>query len=245
MSPEASIPLISMIFVCYSKLFWVIQIPTSKMPNFFVHVRLDLVYASGWPLRPVRPILKVKRVSKWAYPSFWRFLCAMANHFLGHPDSDVKNTKLFFGRPSRGFSMHPVGLTARPTHFDSQTSPVASIPLNSTIFVGYSKPFFGWSGFRRHKCQIFLSTSVKTLSIHRLAFTVRLTHFGGQPIPEASIPLISMIFMFYSKPFFEWSGFQRQKCQILLWMSVKNFSMHPVGPHGSSDQFWRSNEFRS
>ena len=30
-------------------IFWVIQIPMSKMPNFFVDVRQDLVYAYGWP----------------------------------------------------------------------------------------------------------------------------------------------------------------------------------------------------
>ena len=30
-------------------IFWVIQIPTSKMPTFFVDVRQDLVYAYGWP----------------------------------------------------------------------------------------------------------------------------------------------------------------------------------------------------
>ena len=29
-------------------IFWVIGIPTSKMPNFFVDVRQDLVYAYGW-----------------------------------------------------------------------------------------------------------------------------------------------------------------------------------------------------
>ena len=28
-------------------IFWVIRIPTSKMPNFFVDIRQDLVYAYG------------------------------------------------------------------------------------------------------------------------------------------------------------------------------------------------------
>ena len=65
------------------------------MPNFFVDVRQDLVYASGWPSRPVRPILKVKRAPKRTYPSFQRFSCAIANHFLGDPDSDVKNANFF------------------------------------------------------------------------------------------------------------------------------------------------------
>ena len=57
-------------------IFWVIRIPTSKMPNFFVDVRQDLVYAYGWQSRLVRPIWKVKRAPKPAYPSFRRFSCA-------------------------------------------------------------------------------------------------------------------------------------------------------------------------
>ena len=34
-------------------IFRVIRIPTSKMPNVFVGVRQDLVYAYGWPSRLV------------------------------------------------------------------------------------------------------------------------------------------------------------------------------------------------
>ena len=81
--------------------FWVIRIPMSKMPNFFVDVRQDLVYAYGWPSRIVRAIWSVKRAPKRAYASFRRFSCAIAHHFLGDPDSDVKNAKFFRGRPSR------------------------------------------------------------------------------------------------------------------------------------------------
>ena len=82
-------------------IFWVIGIPTSKMPNLFVDVRHDVVYAYGWPSRLVRPIWKVKRAPKLAYPSFRRFSCAIAHHFFGDPDSDVRNAKCFRGRPSR------------------------------------------------------------------------------------------------------------------------------------------------
>ena len=158
---------------------------TSKMPNFFVDVHLDLVYAYGWPSRLVRPIWKVKRAPKRAYPSFRRFSCAMAHHFMGDPDSDLKNAKFFCGRPSRPSLCIQFAITACPTHFEGQTS------------------------------------------------------------PEVCIPLISLIFMCYSKPLFGWSGFLRQKCQIFLWTSVKTFSMHPVVPHGPSDPFWMSNEPRS
>ena len=120
-----------------------IRISTSKMPIFFMDVRQDIVYAYGWPSRLVRPIWKVKRAPKRAYPSFRRLLCAIAHHFLGDPDSDVKNAKFFRGRPSRPCLCIQLVITACPTHLEGQTSPEASIPLISTIFVCYSKPFLG------------------------------------------------------------------------------------------------------
>ena len=126
----------------------------------------ELDFAYGWPSQPVRPILKVKRAPKQAYPSFRRFSCAIAHHFLGDPDSDVKNANFFCGRPSRPCLCIRLALTALLIHFEGQTSPEASIPLISIIFVSYSKPFFGWSGFRRQKCKIFPWTNVKTLSMH-------------------------------------------------------------------------------
>uniref|UniRef100_A0A3Q7GBD9 Uncharacterized protein n=1 Tax=Solanum lycopersicum TaxID=4081 RepID=A0A3Q7GBD9_SOLLC len=104
------------------------------MPNFFVDVRQDLAYASSWPSQQVRPILKVKRAPKRAYPSFRRFSCAIANHFLGDPDSNIKNAKYFCGRPSRPCVCRRLALMARLTHFEGQMSPEASIPLISTIF---------------------------------------------------------------------------------------------------------------
>ena len=81
------------------------------MPNFFVDVRQDLFYAYGWPSRLVRPIWRVKRAPKRAYASFRRFSCAVAHHFLGDTNNDVKNAIFFmdvhqylvyaYGWPSR------------------------------------------------------------------------------------------------------------------------------------------------
>ena len=70
------------------------------MQNFFVDVRQDLVYAYGWQSRIFRAIWRVKRAPKRAYASFRRFSRAIAHHFLGEPDSDVKNAKFFHGHPS-------------------------------------------------------------------------------------------------------------------------------------------------
>uniref|UniRef100_A0A3Q7G9T1 Uncharacterized protein n=1 Tax=Solanum lycopersicum TaxID=4081 RepID=A0A3Q7G9T1_SOLLC len=108
------------------------------MPNFFVDVRQDLVYAYGCPSRLVRPIWKVKRAPKRAYSSFRRFSCAIAHHLLVDPDSDVKNAKCFRGRPSRPCLFIRLAITACPTHLEGQTSSEASIRLISMIFVCYS-----------------------------------------------------------------------------------------------------------
>ena len=51
-------------------IFWVIEIPMSKMPNLFVDVRQDVVYAYGWPSRVFWAIWKVKRAPERAYASF-------------------------------------------------------------------------------------------------------------------------------------------------------------------------------
>ena len=51
-------------------IFWVIGIRTSKIPNYFVEYRQDVVYAYDWPSRLFRRIWKVKRAPKRAYASF-------------------------------------------------------------------------------------------------------------------------------------------------------------------------------
>ena len=58
-----------------------------------------------------------------AYASFRRFSCAIAHHFLGDLDSDVKNAKIFCGRPSRPWICRKLAITVCSTHFQGQTSP--------------------------------------------------------------------------------------------------------------------------
>uniref|UniRef100_A0A494G8N7 Uncharacterized protein n=1 Tax=Solanum lycopersicum TaxID=4081 RepID=A0A494G8N7_SOLLC len=261
------------------------------MPNFFVDVRQDLFYAYGWPSRLVRPIWKhtifgdpdsnIKNAKFFhGRPSrpclFIRLAITAcpthleAHDFLGDPDSDVKNAKNFRGRPSRPCLCIRLDITACPTHLEGQTSPEASIPLISTIFIATSKMpnFFvdvrqhlvyadGWPSrlarpiwkhttiahdflgdldsdvknakfFRGRPsrpclCIRLTITACPThLEAHnflgdpdsdvknakffcgrlsrpclciRLAITAWLTHLKGQTSPEASIPLILMIFI--------------------------------------------------
>ena len=65
------------------------------MPNFFVDIRQDLVYAYGWPSRLVRPVWKVKRAPKRAYPLISTIFVCYSKSFLGDLDSDVKNAIFF------------------------------------------------------------------------------------------------------------------------------------------------------
>uniref|UniRef100_A0A3Q7H5Z7 Uncharacterized protein n=1 Tax=Solanum lycopersicum TaxID=4081 RepID=A0A3Q7H5Z7_SOLLC len=216
------------------------------MPNFFVDVRQDLVYACGWPSRLVRPIWKVKRAPKRAYPSFRRFLYAIAHHFLGDPASDVTNAKFFRGGPSRPCLCIKLAITACPNHLEGQTSPEASIRLISTIFVpclcirlattactthleahhclgdpdsdvknpkffrgrpsrpflAYAHHFLGDPDSDVKIAKFFRGRPSRPFLCIRLAITACTTHLEGQTSPEPSIPLISMIFVCYSTPFF-------------------------------------------
>ena len=184
-APKLAYPSFIQFFLAIANHFWVIQIPTSKIPNFFVNVRQDLVYAYGWPSWVVRTIWRVKQSPKRAYASFRWFSCVIAHHFLGDMDSDVKNAKFFHGRPSRPFLCIRLVITDFLGHLEGQTSPEASLRLISTIFVCYSTLFFGWSGFRRQKCQIFLWTSVKTLSMHTVGHHGLSGPFGGSNDPRS------------------------------------------------------------
>uniref|UniRef100_A0A3Q7J1B0 Uncharacterized protein n=1 Tax=Solanum lycopersicum TaxID=4081 RepID=A0A3Q7J1B0_SOLLC len=217
-------------------IFWVIRNPMSKMPIYFVDVRQDLVYAYGWPSRLVRPIWKVKRAPKRAYPSFRRFSCAIAHDFLGDSDSDVKNSKFFRGRPSRPCQCIRLAIMACPTHLEAHDF-LGNLDFdveNANFFVDVRQDLFyayGWPSwlvrpiwkvkraskraypsFQRFSCAIahlFLvdpDSNVKNAKFFRgrpsrpclcirLAITACPTHLEGQTSPEASIPLISMIFV--------------------------------------------------
>ena len=154
---DANIRLISTIFVCYN--FWVIRIPTSKMPNFFVDVHQDLVYAYDCPSRLVRPIWRVKRAPKRACASF-------------------------------------------PTHFEGQTSPEASIRLISTIFICYSTPIFWVIRIPTSKMPNFF-VDVRQDVVYAYGWPSRVFWaLEGQTSPGASIRLILTIFVCYCTPFF-------------------------------------------
>ena len=99
------------------------------MPNLFVDVRQDVVYAYGWPSRVFWAIWKVKRAPERAYASFDDFRVLLHTIFwvIGIPTSkmpnlfvDVRQDVVYaYGWPSRVF----LG------HLEGQTSPGASIRL--------------------------------------------------------------------------------------------------------------------
>ena len=134
-SPEVSIRLISMIFVAHHFL---------GDPDFDVK---NAKFCHGRPSRPCLCIglaimacpthLECQTSPEASIPLISTILCDIAHHFLGDPDSDVKNTKCFRGRPSRPCLCIRLAITDCSGHLEGQTSPV------STIFVCYSTPFFG------------------------------------------------------------------------------------------------------
>ena len=170
----------------------------SKMPNLFVDVRQDLVYAYGWPSRLVRPIWRYKRAPKRAYASFRRFSCAIAHHFLGDPDSNVKMPNLF--------------VDVRQDLVNAYSCPSRLVRIQTS-------PKRAYASFRRFSCaiaHIFLGdpdSDVKYAKFYRgnlsrpclcirLAITACPAHLEGKTSPEASIRLLCTIFVCYSTPFF-------------------------------------------
>ena len=222
------------------------------MPNFFVDIHQDLVYAYGCPSRMVRPIWRVKRAPKRAYASFWWFSCDIAHHFLGDPDSEVKMPN-FFWMSVKTLSMHmifhhrlydPFGGSEEPRsehtpHFDDFRVLKHTIfwaiwiPTSEmqNLFVDICQDLvnaFRWFSFAiAHHflgdpdanvkiAKFFRGGPSRPCLCIRLAITEIPGHLEGQTSPEASIRLISTIFVCYSTPFFGWYGFRRQKCQIFF-----------------------------
>ena len=135
-------------------------------------------------------------------PHFDDFRVLKHTIFLGDPDSNVKNAKFCRGRPSRHCICIRLAITACPTHLEGQTSLEASLPFISTIFVCYSTPFLGDLDFNVKNAKCFRGRPSRPCQCIRLAITDCPTHLEGQTSPEASIPLISMIFVCHSTPLF-------------------------------------------
>ena len=153
--PRSEIPLISTIFVCYSTPFLVYPDSDVKNAKFF----------RGRPSRPCLCIrlaitactthLEGQTSPEASIPSFRQFSCAIAQHFLVDPDIDDKNAKFFCKHPSRPCQWIRLAITAYTIHLEGQTSPEASIPLISMIFVCYSTTFLGDPDFDVKNAKFF------------------------------------------------------------------------------------------
>ena len=150
------------------------------MPNFFVDVRQDLVYAYGWPSRIVRAIWRVKRAPKRAYASFRRFSCAIAHHFLGDPDSNVKNAKFFRGHSSRPCLCIRLAITACSTHLEGQTSPVQAYASFRRFSCAIVHHFFGDPESNIKNAKFFLGRPSRPCLCIMLDITACPTHLEGQ-----------------------------------------------------------------
>ena len=79
----------------------------------------------------------------------------------------------------------------------------------------------------------------------RLAITDCPGHLEGQTSPEASIRLISTIFVCYSTPFFGDPNCDVKNAKNFFGRPVITLAMYHVVSHGQSGPFSRSNEPRS
>ncbi|KAG5613949.1 hypothetical protein H5410_013773 [Solanum commersonii] len=128
---------------------------------------------------------------------------------------------------------------------------------------------FGNPEFRRHFCQKNSWTSDKTLDMEPigphgqtvpfsrltnprvdLSYGVSWSPLPNRPFqrpnePSAGKPSILPIFVCYSPWIFGDSEFRRYLCEKILWTSVKTLAMEPVGPHGQTRPFSRSNKLQS
>ena len=124
-------------------------------------------------------------------------------------------------------------------------APKRTYPSFRRFSCAIANHFFGWSRFWCQKCQIILWTSVKNF-------------FYAPGCPSRPVWPILKVKRALKRtyPSFRWFlcaianhfwviRILTSKMPIFLWTSVKTLSMHPVGPHGPSNPFWRSNDPRS
>uniref|UniRef100_A0A3Q7HDN9 Uncharacterized protein n=1 Tax=Solanum lycopersicum TaxID=4081 RepID=A0A3Q7HDN9_SOLLC len=185
------------------------------MPNFFVDVHQNLVYEASWPSRPIRPILNEPEALIPPNLDVFRVLYQTIFRVIQISTSKIQNifvdVRQYLAYASSWPSRQPVGHHGQSNSFSRTNEPRSAHTPISMIFVCYSKPFFGLSRLRRQKAKFFCGCSSRPCLCSRLAIMSNLTYLQGQKSPEASIPLISTIFVCYSKQFI---GLRRQKFKI-------------------------------
>ena len=158
------------------------------MPNFFLDIRQDLVYAYGWPSRLVRPIWKVKRAPKRAFLWVIRIPTSkMPNFFV-----DVRQDLVYASSwPSRPF--RPILKVKRASK--------RAYPSFRRFSCAIAHHFLGDPDSDVNNAKFFRGRPSRPCLCIRLAITGCPTHLEGQMSPVASIRLISTIFVCYSTPF--------------------------------------------
>ena len=155
------------------------------MSNFFVDIRQDLIYS--WPSRSFWPIFKVKRVPKLAYPLFRWFLCDMENHFLGDPDSGVKNAK-FLCTFVKTLSIQLVFPHGSTTHLKIKRAlKWAYLPFRR-FWCDIANHFLGDPDPNVKNAKIFCGCLLRPWVYMLWDLTNSPTHFQSQTSPKARIP---------------------------------------------------------
>ena len=122
----------------------------------------------------------------------------------------------FYGRSSTSWLCSRLALTASPTHFQGKTIPESSItPHFDNFSCAITHNFIGDPGFWL-KTEMFSGRLSRPWLCSRMALTASMTHFKGQKSLKACIPIISTIFVCYSKNFFQWSDLWHPICEFFL-----------------------------
>ncbi|KAG5569180.1 hypothetical protein H5410_058946 [Solanum commersonii] len=206
------------------------------LPKFFMEIRQNLMYGTGWSRRVNSPIFKVKRALK-------RSMDFVVIQIFG-----VIFAEIFYGRPSRPELWSWLVTMGKPAHFLGQMNPGAVM-----------EPI----GPDRHTNQFSRSTqaaerfSMSFLPKYFMDVRQDLSYRAGWSIPEnwaifkvkraperVKPPFYrfscGIIHGFFGDPYFRCHFFQK-----FSWTSVKTLTMEPVGPDGQIDTFSRSNDPRS
>ncbi|KAG5613726.1 hypothetical protein H5410_013550, partial [Solanum commersonii] len=202
------------------------RISTSFVPKFNVDVLEDLTYGANltyeasWTSRPKRPIFK---------------------------NFDLIFAKILPRRPLRHYLWSQLALTAKTTHFQSQTNPRADLTYGASSSSRPKRPIFK---VKRSPEQTLHMEPVGPHSQNnpfsrsndarsrpylwsQLTLTAKMAHFQRQRIPGA-------VHGFSGDP-----QFRTHFCRNFTWTSIKILPMEPNDPHGQNGPFSRLNKPRS
>ncbi|KAG5578700.1 hypothetical protein H5410_049327 [Solanum commersonii] len=200
----------------------------------------DLSYGASWSPRPKRPIYKVKRALE------------QSTRFFGDLEFSRYFCKDFRWTSVKTIAMQIVNQRGQNGPFTMSNMPRVDLSSGSNLLPRRKRPiskvkrdperstgFIGDPEFRRHFCQKYTWTSVKTVAMEPVGHHGQNGPFEGQTIPGADLS-------------YEASGSPRPKRLIFKFKRApdqmdlrQSLVIDPVGHHSQNGPFIRRNKPRS